>query len=127
MWLDGPGHTRLAPISIADNSRIELAKIVVSTAILLLTLKIRFENLFDRFFFNGFRIHIKLLVNRLLFISYGLQKAKNENIDRGVTVYSDGLRLEDLVKGTDEPTIGTVGSGYFMYVCVYVCMYINVF
>ncbi len=60
-------------------------------------------------------------INRLLFISYGLQKAKNENIDRGVTAYSDGLRLEDLVKGTDEPTIGTVGSGfvYLFYVCMY--------
>jgi hypothetical protein len=77
MWLDGPGHTRLAPISIADNSRIELAKIVVSTAILLLTLKIRFENLFDRFFFNGFRIHIKLLVNQSIII-YQLWIAKSE-------------------------------------------------
>ena len=75
--LDGPGHTRLAPISIADNSRIELAKIVVSTAILLLTLKIRFENLFDRFFFNGFRIHIKLLVNQSIII-YQLWIAKSE-------------------------------------------------
>ena len=77
MWLDGPGHTRLAPISIADNSRIELAKIVVSTAILLLTLKIRFENLFDRFFLNGFRIHIKLLVNQSIII-YQLWIAKSE-------------------------------------------------
>eukprot|EP01036_Dinobryon_divergens_P028649 gene28649-37630_t len=85
LFPDGPGHTRKMPLSIADNSRMELAKIVVSTAILLLTFKIRFDDLLN---------------------SYGLQKDKKDEIERGMTVYSDGLRLEDLVMGTDEPSEG---------------------
>ena len=49
------------PLSIADNSRMELAKIVVSTAILLLTFKIRFDDLLNRFV----KFIISLLNNKL--------------------------------------------------------------
>jgi len=46
--LDGPGHTKAKVVSVSEKSHMELAKLIVSTAIILLTLKIKFDDILER-------------------------------------------------------------------------------
>jgi len=82
--LDGPGHTKAKVVSVSEKSHMELAKLIVSTAIILLTLKIKFDDILESF-----------------------QLKRTNDLDGNlVTTFNDGLRYEDVIVGTDLPNFG---------------------